>query len=253
MRVQDPQGLLYPLPLIAPLKIPEGRETSIPTCASDHDLCDNRPVIDLHSIDLPGFIENWYGPPDQPAERARDCDHLPEPLHAWYDLAAKYSARLLGVKRFLRPAEIGLRSGKVVFLSDPANAIWGFDPDDPMRVYEGQLYGDWVKLSEALPEFLIHNALGEAVYNAPFTKYGGSVANAKVSDILAPLTEVAIGAWNWPDSGHRLFMGQGILVEVGPAISGGAPLSDLSGYSEVQVGASTPSTLAYLEEIPGID
>lgn len=210
-------------------------------------------MIDLRSIDLPQFVANWYGPPDRPTGRAAGCDHLPEPLRAWYDLAAQYSASLLGVKRFLRPADIGLRNGKVVFLADPADSIWGFDPDDPMSVHEGQLYGGWEKLSESLPEFLAHNALGEAVYNAPFTKYGGSVENAKIADALAPVTEVAIGAWNWPDSGHRLFMGAGIIIEVGPAISGGAPLDDLSGYSEVQVGATSTSSLAYLDEVPGID
>ncbi|MGW0087157.1 hypothetical protein [Streptomyces sp. NPDC003393] len=210
-------------------------------------------MIELRSIDLPAFITDWYGPPDRPAERALGCDHLPEPLHAWHDLAAKYSVRLLGVKQFLPPADISLRNGKMVFLSDPANAIWGFDPGDPMSVHEGELYGDWVQLSESLPEFLIHNALGEAVYNAPFTRYGGSVENARVPDVVAPLTEVGIGAWNWPDSGHRIFMGQGIILEVGPAIDHGAPLDDLSGRSEVHVGAKTPSALTYLDEIPGID
>lgn len=198
-------------------------------------------------------MADWYGPQNRPAERALGCDHLPAPLHAWYDLAAKYSASLLGVKRFVRPDEISLRNGKMVFLSDPSDAIWGFDPGDPMSVYEGRLYGDWEKVPESLSEFLIHNALGEAVYNAPITKYGGSVQNSKIHDVLAPMTEVAIGAWNWPDSGHRLFMGQGIIAEVGPAINAGAPLDDPSGYSEVQVGAVTSSALAYLDEFPGID
>jgi hypothetical protein len=210
-------------------------------------------MIDLPSIDLAQFIANWYGPPDQPTNRALGCDHLPAPLRAWYDLAATYSAPLLGIKRFLPPADISLRNGKMVFLTDPGDAIWGFDPRDPMSVYEGRLYADWGRLSEPLPEFLIHNTLGEAVYNAPFAKSCDSVENAKIMEILAPMTEVATGAWKWPDSGHRLFMGQNVIAEVGPAISGGTPLEDSSGHSEVQVGALTPSTLAYLDEIPEID
>ncbi|MFV5991704.1 hypothetical protein ACNPQM_04425 [Streptomyces sp. NPDC056231] len=210
-------------------------------------------MIDLPSIGLAQFIAKWYGPPDQPMDRALGCDHLPVPLRAWYDLAATYSVPLLGIKRFLPPADISLRNGKMVFLSDPADAIWGFDPSDPMSVHEGRLHGDWGKISEPLPEFLVHNALGEAVYNASFAKICDSVENAKVTEILAPMKEVAIGAWNWPDSGgHRLFMGANVIAEVGPAISGGTPLEDSSGYSEVQVGALAPSTLAYLDEIPGI-
>ncbi|MFH7340598.1 hypothetical protein [Streptomyces sp. KHY 26] len=210
-------------------------------------------MITLSSIDLPRFMADWYGPPDRPAERALDCDHLPAPLHAWYDLAAKYSTSLLGIKRFTPPNRIGLRNGKLVFLSDPGDAIWGFDPNEPMSVYEGSLYGEWAKVPESLSEFLVHNAIGEAVYNAPVTKYGGSVENSRVRDVLASLTEVAIGAWSWPDVGHRLFMGQGVIVEVGPAIDNGALLDDLSGYSEVQVGAITSSRLAYLDEFPEID
>lgn len=143
-----------------------------------------------------------------------------------------------------------MRNGKMVFLSDPSDAIWGFDPDDPQNVYEGRLYGDWRRLTEAWPEFLIHNAIGEAVYNAPFAKTCDSVENGRVPEVLAPLTEVVTGAWNWPDSGHRLFMGQNIIAEVGPAINGGAPIEDMSGYSEVQVGATSASALAYLNAIP---
>ncbi|MFF1483894.1 hypothetical protein ACIGZH_08465 [Streptomyces sp. NPDC058319] len=136
---------------------------------------------------------------------------------------------------------------------DPGSAIWGYDPDFPMDVYEGILHGEWVKLSETLPEFLVHNALGEAIYNAPFARYGGSVENARVADVVAPLVEVAIGAWSWPDAGHRIFMGEGILVEVGPAIHNGATLDDSSGFSEVQAGSTVPSGLAYVDGIPGID
>ncbi|WP_159072830.1 hypothetical protein [Streptomyces glaucescens] len=210
-------------------------------------------MIDLSRINIAEFIADWYGPPDRPTERALECDHLPEPLRAWYDLAATYSIPLLGIKRFADPINIDIRNGKMVFLFDPSDAIWGFDPADPMSVYEGRLYGDWEKLSEPLPEFLVHNALGEAAYNAPFTKYCGTVANARMNDVLAPMTEVATGAWNWPDSDHRLFMGQGIVAEVGPAIDGGAPMDDQSGYSEVQVGATTPAALSFLNAISGID
>ncbi|MFC9280187.1 hypothetical protein [Streptomyces collinus] len=210
-------------------------------------------MIDLSSIDLAQFVTKWYGAPDQATNSATDCSHLPAPLHAWYDLAAKYSTPLLGVKRFLAPSEINLRNGKMVFLADPSDAIWGFDANDPMSVYEGRLYGDWVKVPESLQEFLVHNTLGEAVYNAPYATSCDSLENARIAEILAPMEEVSVGAWNWPDSGHRLFMGSGVVAEVGPAISDGGPLEDASGHSEVQVGAITPEAIAYLYEMPGID
>ncbi|MER6627260.1 hypothetical protein ABT301_03290 [Streptomyces sp. NPDC000987] len=210
-------------------------------------------MIDLASIDLAQFANKWYGVPDQPANSATDCDHLPAPLHAWYDLAAKYSVSLLGVKRFVAPTDIKLRNGKMVFLTDPSDAIWGFDADDSKNVYEGRLYGDWAKIPESLSDFLVHNMIGEAVYNAPYAISCDSVQNVRIADIVAPMEEVAIGAWNWPDSGHRLFMGRDVVAEIGPAISDGAPMEDVSGRSEVQVGAVTPEAAAYLESMPGID
>ncbi|MFF8632383.1 hypothetical protein [Streptomyces werraensis] len=210
-------------------------------------------MIQLSSINLAEFVSTWYGPPDRPGNRASGCEHLPDELRDWHNLAATYSTRLLGIKKFLAPSDIRLHSGKLVFLVDPSDAIWGFDPDDPKSVYEGRLYGSWRKLSESFSEFLVHTAIGEAAHNAPHTRYCGAVNNSTAMDILAPMTEVAIGVWNWPDVDHRLFMGQGIIAEVGPAIYNGAPLGNRGGFSEFQVGAVTSAALDYLEDIPGTE
>ncbi|MFD5589611.1 hypothetical protein ACFWII_38210 [Streptomyces sp. NPDC127063] len=210
-------------------------------------------MIALSSIDLTQFIVTWYGQPDRSDSRATDCDQLPEPLRAWHELAERYSFPLLGNKRFTPPNEIKAHDGKMVFLTDQSDAIWGYDPGDEMSVYEGRIYGDWVKLTESLSEFLVHNALGEAAYNAPFTRTCDSVPNHRMADILTPMTEVSVGAWKWPAENHRIFLGSNIVAEVGPGLTDGSTLDDNSGCSEVQIGSTHASALAYLDQIPDLD
>ncbi|MFF5846375.1 hypothetical protein ACIP4T_31990 [Streptomyces massasporeus] len=134
-------------------------------------------------------------------------------------------------------------------MDDPGDALWGFDPDNPATVYEGRLYGGWKQLAENLAEFLVHNAVNEAAYNAPYTKSCESVKNENIAQIAEPLTEVAFGGWYWPRPGHRIFMSETVIADIGPAMEDQEPWGDKPGYSEVQVGATSASALTYLENI----
>ncbi|MCX5338237.1 MULTISPECIES: hypothetical protein [unclassified Streptomyces] len=210
-------------------------------------------MIDPRGINLSEFITKWYGPPDNGKRHTEGYSHIPTPLAEWHDLAAQWSIDLVTLKKFTPLAEITVRDGKAVFASDPSDAIWAFDPVSPMDVFEGRLYGEWVKLTERLPEFLAHNLLGETAYNAPNVRFCDSVQNGRISEVLAPMTEVSFGGWNWPGPDYRIFLGDGIIAEVGPALKDGAALTDISGHSEVHVGAISESALSYLSEIPGTD
>ncbi|MFB7090074.1 hypothetical protein [Streptomyces sp. NPDC056296] len=158
--------------------------------------------------------------------------------------------QLLTVKKFLPLDELFLRDGMVIFMADPADAIWGFDPSAPMDVHEGKLHEGWRKLPEDFTEFLTHNAFGEATYNAAHTTSCDSVPNERMSDVLGPLTEVAFGEWNWPAPGHRIYVSDTVIAHVGPALRDGAPLDYPLGFSEVQVGTINPTDISYLHDIP---
>ncbi|MFC9912604.1 hypothetical protein [Streptomyces sp. NPDC127197] len=211
-------------------------------------------MIDPASIELHQFITKWYGKPDRSPEiGGRGYTQLPAPLQAWHELSTRWSTPLVRLKKILTPDEIIMRDGKAIFMTDPGDAIWAFDPESPMDVYEGRLYGEWVELPESLPEFLTHNAMNEAAHNAPHTRSCDSVEDTQIAEIVAPMTEVAFGGWQWPRPGHRIFMSETLIADIGPAMEDRAPWGNKPGHSEVQIGATTSSALSYLNDIPEID
>jgi hypothetical protein len=151
------------------------------------------------------------------------------------------------------PESIVSLEGKAIFMADAGDAIWAFDVDDPSRVYEGQLHEGWMESSERLSEFLIHNALNDAAFNAISRRACEQVEEAHLDQILAPMTEVSFGGWQWPRPGHRIFLGDGLLADVGPAMEDRAPWGNKPGFVEVQIGSNNPALLSYMDEMPGID
>ncbi|MGV4982551.1 hypothetical protein ACVB8X_05015 [Streptomyces sp. NRAIS4] len=211
-------------------------------------------MITPSSIELSQFLTTWYGPPDRPgAPAAKEYQQLPEPLRAWHSLAAQWSIQLVRNKKLLTSDEVIIKDGKSVFMTDPGDTIWAFDPESPTSVYEGRLHGDWVRLPESLTEFLIHNAMNEAADNAPYTKSCESVKDEHIAKIVEPMSEVAFGGWLWPRPGHRIFVSESLIADIGPAMEDRAPWGNKPGYSEVQVGATTLSALSYLDELGEID
>ncbi|WP_405463821.1 hypothetical protein OG783_06235 [Streptomyces jietaisiensis] len=211
-------------------------------------------MIDPSSINLHQFLTVWHGKSNQRAViEAEVSSELPPPLLAWHTLAKQWSKPLVRNKKLLTPEEFTTKGGKIVFMTEPGDAIWGFDPESPEVVYEGRIHGDWVRLAEGFTEFLIHNAMNEAAYNAPYTKSCESVQNEHIARIVEPMTEIAFGGWHWPRPGHRIFMSESLIADIGPAMEDEEPWGDKPGFSEVQVGAITPSALHYLSNIPGTD
>jgi hypothetical protein len=211
-------------------------------------------MIDPSSIELSNFLTTWYGPPNrQVVTMPEQYKNLPSPLQNWHALAARWTVPLVRNKKLLSPEEMITKNGKIIFMADPGDAIWGFDPENPATVYEGRLYGDWIQLRESLTDFLIHNAVNEAAYNAPYTKSCECVNNDHLAQILAPMTEVAFEGWYWPRTGHRIFASESLIADVGPAMEDVEPWGNKPGFSEVQVGAIAASSLEYLVAIPGTE
>ncbi|MFC1432487.1 hypothetical protein ACEZDB_17700 [Streptacidiphilus sp. N1-3] len=210
-------------------------------------------MIDPMSIDLPRFLTGWYGSPDLPAHRPIDIHSwLPEPLKDWYELSSQWTRPLMSIKRMRRPEEIALKDGKAVFMEDPGDQFWAFDPSSPMDVYEGELYEQPEKVAEQFPEFLIHNALNEAAYTGASRRACDQVEESRLLEILAPMTEVAFSGWRWPRPGHRIFVADCLVADVGPALEDHSPWGNRAGYANVQIGCSDPASLLYLDELHGL-
>jgi hypothetical protein len=211
-------------------------------------------MIDPMSIDLPSFLDRWYGPPAKPASPLSDtCSWLPEPLREWYELSSQWTVPLMTLKRMRAPEMITVMDDKALFMADAGDAIWAFDTRDPSKVYEGQLHEEWKESAEHLSEFLIHNALNEAAYNATARRACEAVEEARLEEILSPLTEVSFGGWKWPRPGHRIYHSEGLVADVGPAMQDHAPWGNRPGFAEVQIGSNNPALLSYVDEISGIN
>lgn len=210
-------------------------------------------MIDPMSIDLPRFLTNWYGSPaNPPRDLTDDCAWLPEPLKDWYKISSQWTKPLVTLKRMRSAEEIVTAGGKAIFMDDPGDQIWAFDPDSPMDIYEGQLHGEWEKSAEDLSEFLIHNALNEAAYSGASRRACDYVPELLLPDILAPMKEVGFKGWRWPRPGHRVFMSESLVADVGPALEDYAPWGNKPGYVQVQVGSRQPDLLNYLDGISSI-
>ncbi|MGW2883427.1 hypothetical protein ACWDBP_46235 [Streptomyces sp. NPDC001233] len=211
-------------------------------------------MIDPKSIDLPSFLSSWYGPPSRPATPLPDtCSWLPAPLREWYEVSSQWTTPLTTLKRMRTPENIVALEDKAIFMADAGDAIWAFDVDTPSRVYEGQIHGGWTESTEDLPEFLIHNALHEAAFNATSRRACEQVEEERLDEILAPMTEVSFSGWQWPRPGHRIFLGDGLIADVGPAMEDHAPWGNKPGFTEVQIGSNNPALLSYVDEMSGID
>src|SRR4051812_6794963 len=211
-------------------------------------------MIDPMSIDLPDFLSGWYGPPSRPAAHlSNTCSWLPSSLRAWHELSSQWTTPLTTIKKMVTPESIAPLEDRAVFMKDAGDAIWAFDINDPSTVYEGQLLEGWTPSVENLSEFLIHNALNEAAFNAISRRAHEQVDEAFLDEVLDPMTEVSFGGWQWPRPGHRIFLGDGLVADIGPAMEDHAPWGNKPGFSEVQIGSNDPALLSYVDQIQGVD
>ncbi|WP_328759274.1 hypothetical protein [Streptomyces sp. NBC_00271] len=211
-------------------------------------------MIDPVSVDLAQFLTSWYGPPDASSSRLSGPHAwLPEPLKDWHELSSQWTRPLMTLRRMRAPKEITIEDGKAIFMTDAGDEVWAFDPGSPTDVYEGQLYEEWGKCAESLPEFLTHNALNEAAHNATSRRVCDEVKEELLSEILAPMTEVSFRGWRVPRAGHRVFMGDSLIADVGPALQDHAPWGLKSGYVQIQIGSKEPAAMTYLDKISNLD
>ncbi|MFI1932308.1 hypothetical protein [Streptomyces sp. NPDC020330] len=211
-------------------------------------------MIDPATINLPNFIANWYGNPDLPRESLPEQHAwIPAPLRTWHEISRQWSTPLVTLKKMISPEEIEARDGKAIFMIDPGDSAWAFDMNDPNIVYEGQLYEGWVASSESMTEFLKHNLLNEAAFNAPATRFSEAVNFEALERTLEPMTEVSFGGWLWPQPGHRIYMNSVMVADVGPSIEESEPFGNREGLASVQIGSISPKNLEYLDAIHQVE
>ncbi|MFF4371470.1 hypothetical protein [Streptomyces sp. NPDC001594] len=211
-------------------------------------------MIDPMQIDLASFVRTWHGPADAAVVKLPpSCDWLPAPLKDWYEFSSQWSTPLMTLKEMKPADQVAIDCGRAIFLEDFGDQAWAFDVEDPLVVLERQSTGEWLRLSEGISEFIVHNVMQESAYMAPYWRSCVEVPDVQLQQILAPMNEVAFGDWFWPRPGHRIFFAEGLVADIGPAMEDLAPWGIKAGYSEVQIGALNPVSLTYLREVQGVE
>ncbi|MFE0627992.1 hypothetical protein ACFW3D_13615 [Streptomyces sp. NPDC058864] len=122
--------------------------------------------------------------------------------------------------------------------------------EDPDVVYEREVDEEWERSAESLSEVLIHNALLEVVWTAPYRQWS-TMADDTLLEVLAPMTEVTFGGWRWYNNPFcRIFMSDTLIATVDPIRDLRNQEFDQPGYTDAQVAATNPTHLAYLDEVP---
>lgn len=211
-------------------------------------------MIQSQEIDLLDFLSRWYGPPAAPAGPEPDGPvWLPHELRDWLHLSSRWAQPLISAKRMLPADQISPVDGYAVFMTDATGDWrWAFDIEQPDRIVEAELYESWLPVPESWSEFLKHNALSEATCSGPVVVEAAQVEESLLPEILRPLEQVDFGEWRWPRPGGKVFVGGGMIAQIGPAIAPGRPGENRPGFCEVRVAAKAESSVQYLLEIDSI-
>ncbi|WP_234533431.1 hypothetical protein [Streptomyces shenzhenensis] len=207
-------------------------------------------MINPADINISDFLANWYGSPSS-AEQRQDSDTwLPAPLREWYGLVSRWNQLRSSSVRVYDPQGIRVEHDKAVFASDPTGDwFWAFDASDSSSVYEAELRGEWKLVPERLPEFFIHLAVTVAASSATYARQCPQVPNAALPAVLTGMNEVSFGGWRWPRSGHRTFVNETLIADVGPAMDFRAPWRNREGFSAVSVSAMSSEALGHLDAV----
>ena len=199
----------------------------------------NGGVIDPSEIVVEDLLVRWWGqaehlPPPLPVE----AEWLPDQLKEHHRVLGRWSAAPPGETLLVRPERIRAQSGKAAFMKDyTGDWMWSFGLDDPNVVFECALGEPWEVVPESLSETLLHQFLYDVVTLAPAQLGYALIEDSAVVEVTSRMQEICFGGWRWPLPGGRIFVGDGIVITTGPAVSPQYPWGPRSGFSTMRCGA----------------
>ncbi|GAB1691782.1 hypothetical protein KRM28CT15_35850 [Krasilnikovia sp. M28-CT-15] len=171
------------------------------------------------SAALSGFLASWYAdvPASPPPHQAPTG--LPEPLRAFYEIAAQKPVIYGRQNEIYRPDRLRLTGSdedptRVVFAVENQGA-WekSIDPtdDDPVVWDESEEEPE----AERLSGFLLQFALAEAVFSAPFTG-GASITGEQLERFAERMTPVPLRPATFPAEHTRFYVAPGLVAMAYP-------------------------------------
>jgi hypothetical protein len=205
-------------------------------------------------IDLEAFLRSWYGVPDRPATPVGpEYDWVPEALRCWYALSSKWSASLMSTKRFLSLANLDREGDKYIFLGDQGDWAWSFDPAEPNAVYEAKGDAPWRLIAEGFAEFLLHNAVSEAIESSSVVQWSLDIADIALRAALSKFSLIDFKESSWPAPDSRLYMNSEAIALVRPKRQFREPKSIIDGHYALTVGAKNQQAIAHLSSIGQVE
>lgn len=205
-------------------------------------------------IDLESFLCSWYGLPDRPSiSLGLDVDWVPEALRGWYEISSRWSVALTSNKRFLPVTALKREDDKYIFLGDQGDWSWAFDPADPEVVYEAQGDDPWRVVPESFTEFLLHNAISEAVESGTVIQWSNDITETPLRAALLTLSVIDFREWSWPTSGSQLYMNSEAIALVQKKHRYREPWDTVEGHYALTIGAKSQQSIAYLDSIDGVE
>ena len=210
-------------------------------------------TIAPREIALEAFLRSWHGAPDrQTTPVGSEYDWVPEALRYWYELSSRWSVSLTSTKRFLPLANLDKEGDKYIFLGDQGDWAWSFDPAEPTIVYEAKGDAPWRTIAEGFAEFLLHNAVCEAIELGAAVQWSPDITEAALRSALSTLSLIEFRESSWPASGSEIYMNSEAIALVRQKRQFREPKDIIEGHYALTVGAKSRQAIAYLNAIDDV-
>ncbi|WP_155989135.1 hypothetical protein [Nocardiopsis sp. CNT312] len=93
---------------------------------------------------------------------------------------------------------------------------------------------------------------GDRVFSK-FNIWHERVSEEFLEKIFSPVQEVSLAGWRWPREGGKIFMGEKLVINIGPAMKDVFPWDNDPGFWEVNVGSRSLDDFSHINGIDCID
>lgn len=202
-------------------------------------------------ISVDELLTRWWGTPSESVPQLPGrLSWLPEPLINHHRMLLRWSPSGFNETLLVPLGQVIPQGEKVVFMKDSTGDwLWAFDSEDQNSVYECALGEPWDVVNESLPETLTHQFLFDLARMSPVRIQHPALAEHLIAEMIAEMEEVRFGGWRWPLPGGRIFIGDGVVMTVGPAVSSEFPWGPQPGFFTVRLGASSSVSLEAFRNI----
>jgi hypothetical protein len=205
-------------------------------------------------IDLESFLGSWYGPPDRPiVPVGSNFDWVPGPLKSWYELSSKWGVALTSTKRFLPLSRLEREGDKYIFLGDQGDWAWAFEPGRPTIVYGAEGKGPWRVVPGDFSEFLLHNAVSEAIWSAAVVQWSSDITEDQLREALSTFSAIEFAEWSWPTPGTKLYMNSEAIASAQKVLESNVSPDAIRWHCALTIGGKSKHSIAHLDTIEGVE